>query len=162
MCLKIRTSKNMQNMRHFGRQSSQRSAKMAHSAVHNSNKRNNVLPETNISKDILSSTELSEIDHGKAGKELISNISVHFKDCQQRCICTAQKDTIIPLRVLDNNVERWEQVKVQRVQNKQSRRLLDRPISEINVSKQTNSKHFVVKHKFQDHKKVSFFYKAFT
>ena len=142
----------MQNIRHFGRQSTHQSSQTAHSGRQNSCKRNIVLRETNVSKEIFSSPALSEIDHEKLEKELVSNQSVQIEDHQQKCICTSPKNANIPLSVLDDNVERSRHV---RQQNKQSRRLLDRPFTTINVANKTNSTHFVAKPKFHGHQKVN-------
>ena len=142
----------MQNIRHFGRQSTRQSTQTAHSGRQTSCKRNIVLRETNISKEIFSSPALSEIDHEKIEKELASHQSVEIQDHQQKCICTSQKNANIPLSVLDDNVERSRHV---RQHNKQSRRLLDRSFTTINVANKTNSTHLVAKAKFYGHQKVN-------
>ena len=144
----------MQNTRHFGRQSTRQSTQTAHSGRQSSGKRNIVLRETNISKEIFSSPALSEIDHEKLEKEMVSNQSVQIKDHQQEYICKSQKNANIPLYVMDDNVERSRHV---RQYNKQSRRLLDRSLSTINAANKTNPIHFVAKANFHSHKKVSQF-----
>ena len=141
----------MQNIRHFGRQSTRQSTQTAHSGRQSSGKRNIVLHETNISKEIFSSPALSEIDHEKLEKELVSHQSVQIEGHQQEYICKSQKNANIPLYVMDDNVERSRHV---RQQNNQSRRLLDRPFTTINVANKTNSTHFVAKAKFHGHQKV--------
>ena len=150
----IRTSKNMQNIRHFGRQSTRHSTLNAQSTLQNSGKENNVLPDSNFSKDIVSSPFLSEIDHGMAEKQLLSNQSAQFKEQQRKRNITSQKDAKIALRDSDNNIQCSRHVKVH---NKQSRRLLDRSISTINVANKTNSRDAVVKRKFQGYNKVVFY-----
>ena len=145
----------MQNIRHFGRQSTRNSNQMAQSTLQNSCKGSNVLPDSNFSKEIVSSPFLSEIDHGIAEKELLSNHSVPFKEQQRKRNITSQKDAKIALRDSDNNIQCSRHVKVHNV--RQSRRLLDRSISTINVANKTNSRDAVVKRKFQCYNKVSFY-----
>ena len=141
----------MQNIRHFGRQSTRQSTQTAHSGRQTSGKRNIVLRETNNSKEIFSSPALSEIDHEKLEKELVSNQSVQIEDHQQKRIFTSQKNANIPLYVLDYSVERSRHV---RQNSKQSRRLLDRSFTTINATNKANSNHFVAKAKFHGHNKV--------
>ena len=144
----------MQNIRHFGRRSTRNSNQMAQTTLQSSGKGNNELPDSNFSKEIVSSPFLSEIDHGMAEKELLSNHTAHFKEQQQKRNITSQKDVKIALRDSDNNIQCSRHVKVH---NKQSRRLLDRSISTINVANKTNSRDAVVKRKFQGYNKVCFY-----
>ena len=145
----------MQNIRHFGRQSTRNSNQMAQSTLQNSGKGSNVLPDSNFSKEIVSSPFLSEIDHGMAEKELQYNQSAHFKEQQRKRNITSQKDAKIALRDSDNNIQCSRHVKVHNV--RQSRRLLDRSISTINVANKTNSRDAVVKRKFHGYNKVGFY-----
>ena len=150
--LQIRTSKNMRHMRHFGRQSTRISSHVAHSAVHNSVKGNNAHNETKLSKDIVTSSMISEMDHGTSEKDLSANQSVHFKEQHRNCILTTQRDGVSTL-CISENIDRNTQV---RSNSKKPRRRIDRSISTTNTRNQTYTKHVSSTTKCHGPKKVIF------
>ena len=147
--LQIRTSKNMRHMRHFGRQSTRISSQVAHSAVRNSVRGNNAHNEAKISKDIVTSSMISDIDHGTE-KDLSANQSVHFKEQHRNCILTTQGDGVSPL-CISQNIDRNVHV---RSNNKKPRRRIDRSISTSCVRNQTYTKHVSSTNKCYGPKKV--------
>ena len=140
-------------MRHFGRQSTHPSSHVTHSAVHNSEKRNNAQNEAKVSKENVFSSIQSEIDHGTAKKDLLANQSDHFVEDQKRtCILTAQKDGVRPL-CISESIDKNQHAKSY---NKRPRRRMDRSISTTGVRDNTYANYFSSTNKSYGHKKVYF------